>query len=188
MNCSSALASLIRWRSCHRQSFQSRSVAVGKKRLRKAERADRFIRWRKVYKDRAYVRSRIVTSSRTSDRDRRSTVGLTVLEDAGESEHDDHNRDDDQQFRKTHRRAPLARYFGAFGGVAGGVAGAGAGAPEGAGAGAVAGVDVDAGAGLGGGGVEPLNTDPGPSWPIKERTRAPRMNATAKPVTNRQWR
>ena len=52
------------------------------------------------------MRSRIVTSSRTSDRDRRSTVGLTVLEDAGESEHDDHNRDDDQQFRKTHRRAP----------------------------------------------------------------------------------
>ena len=106
MNCSSAPASLIRWRSCHRQSFQSRSVAAGKKRLRKAERADRFIRWRKVYKDRAYVRSRIVTSSRTSDRDRRSTVGLTILEDAGESEHDDHNRDDDQQFRKTHRRAP----------------------------------------------------------------------------------
>ena len=134
------------------------------------------------------MRSRIVTSSRTSDRDRRSTVGLTVLEDAGESEHDDHNRDDDQQFRKTHRRAPLARYFGAFGGVAGGVAGAGAGAPEGAGAGAVAGVDVDAGAGVlagagfGGGGAEPLTTDPGPRWPMMASASAPSMNSTAKPV------
>jgi len=81
-------------------------------------------------------------------------------------------------------------YFGAFGGVVGGVAGAGAGAPEGVDAGAVAGVDVDAGAGalagagLGGGGVEPLNTDPGPRWPITARTRAPSMNATAKPVVS----
>jgi hypothetical protein len=43
---------------------------------------------------------------------------------------------------------------------------------------------VLAGAGLGGGGVEPLSTDPGPRWPITARNRAPSMNATAKPVVS----